>query len=71
MDLKLSYCRPSKMNTELIRLSIIKHMINELHKEKTTLPYGIIITRIYWYFDLDLSHEIGRKVLDGNVMNGA
>ena len=26
---------------------IIKHMIHELHKEKSPLPYGMIITQIY------------------------
>ena len=44
-------------------------MINELHKEKAPLPYGMIITHIYRHFDLNLSHEVGRKVSDENIID--
>ena len=44
-------------------------MIHELYKKRAPLLYGMIITRIYRHFDFDLSHEVGRRVLDGNIVN--
>ena len=40
-------------------------------RKKPLFPYGMIITHIYKHFDFDLSHEVGRRVSDGNIMNTA
>ena len=46
-------------------------MIHELYKERASLPYEMVITRIFRHFDFNLSYEEERAVSEGHVMNAA